>query len=50
MYHIKSIKIRFLSISLLWIDCKNPKMALCGVNSGIMNLCLQSKESCFEIF
>ena len=50
VYNLKIKKIWFISISLLWLDSKNSKIAVCGVKFGIINLCLQSEQSCFQRF
>ena len=50
VYILKIKKIWFISISLLWLDSKNPKIAVCGVKFGIINLYLQSEQSCFQRF
>ena len=36
--------------SLLWFGSKKPKMALCIVQFGIMDSCLQMVQSCFQGF
>ena len=48
--NLKINKIRFTNISLLWLDSKKPKMALCSVKFGIINLCLQSEQGCLQRF
>ena len=50
MYNLKNNKIWFISISRLRLDSKKPKMALCGVTFGIINLYLQDEQICFQKF
>ena len=50
VHNSKVNKIWFISILPLCLDTKKSKMVLCQVKFGIINLCLQSEQSCFQTF
>ena len=50
MHNSKINKKWLVSILLLQLDSREPKMVHCGVKFGVINLYLQIEQSCFRRF